>query len=125
MQNNVCVLDTNAILRYLLEDIQEQYEAVRKKVQSKNCSATLEVIAEVCYVLDGIYGLSRTQIIDALKKLCADINVENDDVLLRAFEIFDKPPKLDFVDCLLYGYNVARGVDILTFDKKLNTVLKG
>ena len=123
MQNNVCVLDTNAILRYLLEDIQEQYEVVRDKVQSKNCSATLEVIAEVCYVLDGIYGLSRTQIIDVLKNLCADINVENDDVLLRAFEIFDKVPKLDFVDCLLYGYNVARGVDILTFDKKLNAVL--
>lgn len=34
-------------------------------------------------------------------------------------EQFDKTPKLDFVDCLLYGYKMERNIDIITFDKKL------
>lgn len=48
----------------------------------------------------------------------------NADVLLRALEIFDKTPKLDFVDCLLYGYKTEKGVDIVTFDKKLQKRLE-
>lgn len=124
MQNNSYVLDANAVLRYLLEDIDEQYSIVKTAILSEQCLTTLEVIAEVCYVLDGVYGLSRNQIVDVLKKLCMDIRVENEDVLLRAFEIYGEVSKLDFVDCLLYGYHMARGVDVLTFDKKLKNIIK-
>ena len=48
----------------------------------------------------------------------------NDDVLLRALEIFDDVPKLDFVDCLLYGYSVAKDENVFTFDKKLDKKIK-
>lgn len=37
--------------------------------------------------------------------------------LLRSLELFDKTPKLDFVDCLLYGYKMEKNIDIITFDK--------
>ena len=47
------------------------------------------------------------------------IVILNTDVLFRALEIFDKTPKLDFVDCLLYGYKKEKGVEIITFDRKL------
>lgn len=43
----------------------------------------------------------------------------NVDVLLRGLEIFDKTPKLDFVDCLLYGYQEEKGIRIVTFNQKL------
>ena len=48
----------------------------------------------------------------------------NADVFLRALEIFDKTPKLDFVDCLLYGYKAERGVTVITFDKRLRKRLE-
>ena len=48
----------------------------------------------------------------------------NDDVLLRALEIFDDVPKLDFVDCLLYGYSVAKDENVFTFDKELDKKIK-
>lgn len=48
----------------------------------------------------------------------------NDDVLLRELEIFDDVPKLDFVDCLLYGYSVAKKENVFTFDKKLDKKIK-
>ena len=48
-----------------------------------------------------------------------DMIILNVDILLRGLEIFAKSPKLDFVDCLLYGYKWEQGIDIVTFDKKL------
>lgn len=113
------MLDANAVLRFLLQDLEEQFQEVRSVIKRDRCYVTLEVMAEVCYVLEGLYQVSREDIADNFRKLNFDVTILNVDVFLRALEIFDKPPKLDFVDCLLYGYKMERGIDIVTFDKQL------
>jgi len=113
------MLDANAVLRFLLRDIEEQFQQVKNMVRMDKCYVTLEVMAEVCYVLEGLYQVSRKDIIDNFRRLNFDVIILNTDVFLRALEIFDETPKLDFVDCLLYGYRTERGMDIISFDKKL------
>lgn len=113
------MLDANAVLRFLLQDLEEQFQEVRSVIKRDRCYVTLEVMAEVCYVLEGLYQVSREDIADNFRKLNFDVTILNVDVFLRALEIFDKPPKLDFVDCLLCGYKMERGIDIVTFDKQL------
>ena len=122
MQKNDCILDANAVLRFLLQDNEEQFEQVKAIIQRKNCYVTLEVLAEVCYVLEGLYQVTREDIIYNFRKLNNDMIILNADVLFRGLDIFDKMPKLDFVDCLLYGYKLAKGVKIVTFDQKLNKI---
>lgn len=124
MGENKCLLDANAILRFLLQDMEEQFQYVRTVIRNKNCYITLEVLAEVCYVLEGLYQVSREDIIYNFRKLNNDVMILNADVLLRALEIFDKTPKLDFVDCILYGYKMEKGIDVVTFDKKLQKRLE-
>lgn len=124
MGENRYLLDANAILRFLLQDMEEQFQYVRTVIRNKNCYITLEVLAEVCYVLEGLYRVSREDIICNFRKLNNDVVILNADVLFRALEIFDKTPKLDFVDCLLYGYKMEKGIDIVTFDKKLQKRLE-
>lgn len=119
MLKNSYMLDANAVLRFLLQDIEEQFQQVRDIVKRDRCYVTLEVMAEVCYVLEGLYQVSRKDIADNFRRLNYDVTILNVDVFLRALEIFDKLPKLDFVDCLLYGYKMERGIDIVTFDKQL------
>lgn len=119
MQKNDRILDANVVLRFLLRDNEEQFQQVKLIVQSKNCYITLEVLAEVCYVLEGLYQVTREDIIDNFRKLNNDVVILNADILLRGLDVFDKTPKLDFVDCLLYGYKMERGVEIVTFDQKL------
>lgn len=119
MKGNKCLLDANAVLRFLLRDNEEQFMHIRKMIRTKECYVTLEVMAEVCYVLEGLYQVSRQDIISSFRKLNNDIVILYADVLLRALEIFNKTPKLDFVDCLLYGYKKEKRMDIITFDKKL------
>lgn len=119
MRRNDCILDANAVLRFLLQDNEEQFQEVKSVIQRKNCYVTMEVLAEVCYVLEGLYQVTREDIISNFRKLNNDVIILNADVLLRGLDIFDKTPKLDFVDCLLYGYQEEKGISIVTFDKKL------
>ncbi len=119
MRRNDCILDANAVLRFLLRDNEEQFQKVKSVIQSKNCYITMEVLAEVSYVLEGLYQVTREDIVSNFRKLNNDVIILNADVLLRGLEIFDKTPKLDFVDCLLYGYQKEKGISIVTFDKKL------
>lgn len=124
MADNKCLLDANTILRFLLQDIEEQFQYVKSVIRNKKCNVTLEVLAEVCYVLEGLYQVSREDIVHNFRKLNNDITILNADVVFRALEIFDKTPKLDFVDCLLYGYQVGKGLEVITFDKKLQKRLE-
>ena len=119
MLKNKYMLDANAVLRFLLQDVEEQFHQVRDIVRAERCYVTLEVIAEVCYGLEGLYQVSREDIISNFRKLNHDVVILNADVFFRALEIFDKTPKLDFVDCLLYGYQFERGTHVITFDQKL------
>ncbi|MBD5509502.1 MAG: type II toxin-antitoxin system VapC family toxin [Lachnospiraceae bacterium] len=123
MLKNSHMLDANAVLRFLLKDIEEQFQEVKSIVKRDRCYVTLEVMAEVCYVLEGLYQVSRGDIADSFRKLNFDVTILNVDVFLRALEIFEKPPKLDFVDCLLYGYKMERGIGIVTFDRQLQKQL--
>lgn len=124
MKGNRCLLDANAVLRFLLQDNEEQFQYVKKIIRTENCYVTLEVLAEVCYVLEGLYQVLREDIISNFRKLNNDVVILNADVLFRALEIFDKTPRLDFVDCLLYGYRKEKGMDIITFDRKLQKRLE-
>ncbi len=117
------ILDANAVLRYLLRDSEEQYLQVDHIIRTEYCQVSLEVLAEVSYVLEGVYSVPRSAIIGCFRKLSQEIIIVNGDVLLRALEVYDKSPKIDFVDCLMYGYQSSRGYNVVTFDKKLKTVL--
>lgn len=112
-------MDANAVLRFLLQDIEEQFQYISTIVRRKKCYVTLEVLAEVCYVLEGLYQVSRDDIVNIFRKLNNDVVILNADVLFRSLEIFNEAPKLDFVDCLLYGYKKEKGLDIITLDRKL------
>ncbi len=123
MRGNKCLLDANAVLRFLLQDNEEQFQHIRTVIRTEKCYVTLEILAEVCYVLEGLYQVPREDIISNFRKLNNDVVIVNADILLRALEVFDEPPKLDFVDCLLYGYKKEKGIDIITFDRKLQKQL--
>ena len=84
------LIDANVILRYLLED-HPQLSPEAKKVIESGTYTLPEVLAEVVYVLKGVYKVER---------------------------------KENFVDCILIAYHRTGGVEIVSFDKKLNKKLQ-
>lgn len=116
------ILDTNMILRYLLNDNPTMAEYAQQAIQNGRVRVTLEVIAEVVYVLGGVYSASRQDIRKSLCTFLEEVDVEEKDVLRCALNTYASQ-NLDFVDCVLYAYHQVYGHSILTFDKKLNKLL--
>ena len=66
-------LDTNCLLRYLLADIEDQFETVCQHVENGACTSP-EFIAECVYVLGGtVYGFDRTDVANTMIALLDDI----------------------------------------------------
>ena len=42
-------------------------------IKRERCYVTLEVMAEVCYVLEGLYQVSREDIVDNFRKINFDV----------------------------------------------------
>jgi predicted nucleic-acid-binding protein len=125
MENALTILDANAVLRFLLRDIEEQAVAVKEKIALAICRIPTEVIAETVYVLGGVYNIDRKAIADKIEDLVAvkaDL-VENSAAVSFAVRLYAENTKLDFVDCLLAGYQKTTGCSILTFDKNLKKQL--
>ena len=57
------IADANTILRFLLKDNQDQYEEATKVFDSnEQIYVPSEIIAEVVYVLQKVYSISREEI---------------------------------------------------------------
>jgi len=123
MANKKVMLDANAVLRFVLHDNEKQFSSVVSLINNENCYVSLEVIAEIVYVLDGVYEVPRAEISSILKRLGNDITILNSSVLFKALDVYTKKPKIDFVDCLMVGYSEIANYEIFSFDKKLNKVL--
>jgi predicted nucleic-acid-binding protein len=116
------LIDANILLRYLLNDNMQQKVLADEAIQYGSCT-TIEVIAEVVHVLLRVYKVSRSEISMAIHHILLDVKVENLKSLRYALGLFNQT-SLDFVDCLLVAYHKVLGVDILSFDKKLNSALE-
>jgi predicted nucleic-acid-binding protein len=112
-------VDTNYIIRYLVNDNIEMADIAEEVLTTKSVFISNEILAEVVYVLFGVYKISRIDIANQLLELIDFVNISasNLKVIKHALNIF-KEKNLDFVDCLLCAY--SKEDEILTFDKKLN-----
>jgi len=116
------IIDANVILRYFLNDHPDMSEAARKTILA-GAQTTAEVLAEVVYVLKGVYKADRTTIADTLVTFMQEVAVPDKPAVAYACKLYGKT-SLDFVDCLLAGYHFVNGEDIVTFDQKLSKVLE-
>ena len=112
------LLDANVILRYLLNDHEQMSAQAEKYIQEEDACMTIEVAAEVVYVLAKVYSVERNKISESVKCILNQISCTEPEVLQEALNIYGETV-LDFVDCVLCAYHAVKGYEIRTFDKKL------
>ncbi|WP_369017688.1 PIN domain-containing protein [Thermatribacter velox] len=120
-ERNTVIVDANVILRYLLKDDPKLYKKAEEFFDEvfsglKKALFLQSVIAEVIYVLRGLYNVKREEIAEVLEEFSKmkGVKIQDKDVVLEALHIF-KSKNLDFVDCLLCAY--SRKYVIFTLDK--------
>lgn len=115
------LLDANAVLRYLLEDIREQSDCVAETIEA-GAEVTVEVLAECVYVLSDVYHVSRSDIAESLGILLDEVTCRRKRVAAAALGLYSGS-SFDFVDCVLAAEVAENGRAALTFDKKLQSLL--
>jgi predicted nucleic-acid-binding protein len=115
------LIDTNVILRYLLKDNPLMSEEARQIIED-GAFTLPEVIAEVVYVLKGVYKIDRDEIGNTLIDFLNVVFIDNHEMICVALSLFIET-SLDFVDCILIARHRLLGDQIASFDKKLNKML--
>ncbi len=113
------LLDTNYILRYLLRDNEEMFRTSKKVIGNQHCCVLESVLAEVVYVLSGVYKIPKPLISKTLSQFISLDNIsmnETKSIFTTALEFYQSK-NLDFVDCCLCARK--DGFEIKSFDKKL------
>ena len=119
---NTKLIDANVILRYLLNDNSDMAQQAKTVIES-GAHTKPEIIAEVVYVLKGVYHATRADIRTFIKELLNSVDCMENDKVSYAVDVY-ADTALDFVDCLLIAYHVLGKEDVFTFDKKLSTHLR-
>ncbi len=122
-------LDTNVLVRYLVQDDLEQWRLAdeyikRVKANGETCFLNNIVLCELVWVLKTAYKLTRNEIIDVLEKILkADaFDFENREAAWWSVQQM-KQGKADFSDYLINKINQQAGChETVTFDAKLQGV---
>jgi predicted nucleic-acid-binding protein len=118
-------LDTNVLVRYLVQDDVRQAEKATRIIE-KECSVETPgwvdqiVLCELVWVLESAYGYSRTLIAQVLQQILssAELRVEAPDQVRAAVRGF-VDGAADFADFLIGIRNRDQGcLTTVTFDKK-------
>jgi len=115
-------LDTNVLVRYLMQDDEVQSPIATRLVETLTAErpgfVTLVATVETVWVLSRAYRLNREQIGEALEALLRsrEIVVDEGADVLRALRVF-QDGSADFADCLIERLANRAGCDhTVTFD---------
>ena len=119
-------LDTNVLVRFLVEDDEAQSRAAAAVItragrRDEQLFVSDVALCEVVWVLDASYGVPRLEIADIMGRLlhARQLAFRASDVLTRALEAYRRG-KGDFADYVLREDAVAAGCEsVFTFDKAL------
>lgn len=118
-------LDTNVLVRYVVQDDAEQAEAATRLIEDR-CTPEQPayigavVLAELAWVLRGPYGYQRSQVATVLRQILRTVEfvVEQPAVAWAALAEFESGAA-DFADCWIGHCNRAHGCQCTyTFDIK-------
>lgn len=118
-------LDTNVLIRYLVDDVPEQAEAARALIDELTPDAPgficREVVLEVGWVLERSYRFTRPQIAETLMNLTASDTLvveHSDDVAAAAYRF--RQGGVGLADLMiLRAAERANSTPLRTFDRRL------
>lgn len=115
-------LDTNILLRVMLQDVPDQFEAVIRLMERENVMYRISdaVLSEVVFVLTRM-GVDRESIVAILTKFIARPNIKVSELMdIELFWMYIHSPKLSFTDCYLaLEATMNEAEPLWTFDRAL------
>ncbi|ATU95912.1 hypothetical protein BLM14_29760 (plasmid) [Phyllobacterium zundukense] len=85
-------IDTNIIVRLLVDDHAEQTKLVKELLSAEKVWVPITVLLETCWVLRHTYKFGTTAILGALRHFARlpNVSLENDSAAIQAFDLMEK-----------------------------------
>lgn len=122
------IVDANAFLRFLLNDIPEQKTAFEKLlIQAKKSEIILLVsqitIFEIAFILEKYYEGDKKDRIEKLKSIISTsyLAIDDREIFLSALNIYAEE-NISIVDSFLISRAKIEKANFFTFDKKLKNL---
>ena len=118
-------LDTNILIRYIVQDDARQAKRATKLIESM-CTAddpgfvNLIVVCEICWVLTSGYKYTRETVASVIRNLLTSVElvVEESETVWKALLAFEKG-KAGLADYIIGSHNqTKRTITTYTFDRK-------
>ena len=116
-------LDTNVLVRYIMQDDARQSPLATRLVESLSAASpgfvSLVSVVELAWVLGSAYGLDRDQLVQGLEGLLRtkEIVVDRAEAVWKALRILQKS-NADLADCLIERTAASAGCNkTMTFDR--------
>jgi predicted nucleic-acid-binding protein len=116
-------LDTNVLVRYIMQDDTKQSPLATRLVESLSAEAPgfvpLVSVVELAWVLSSAYELDRAQLVEAFEGLLRtkEIVVDRAEIVWKSLRIFQSD-NADFADCLIERSAASAGCErTMTFDR--------
>jgi len=122
VKNSTASVDTNVLLRLLLNDVPVQTKAVKELLQIKTKYEVADLaLTEVTFVLERFYKMERDVV---AKNLMAIVRhpqfICNENLFEKIIPLYLSEPALSMNDCALLGYaRLNKALPLYTFDKAL------
>ena len=116
------LVDTNLIIRYLVQDHEKHAKAAGRLFDACDRGELVivvlpAVLAECVFVLDSFYRHPRPDIASVLGRLISSPGIEITEVAIHLDALHRyKGTKVHFVDCLIAATAVAETTPVATFD---------
>lgn len=117
----VSSVDTNILLRLILNDVPEQTDKAESWVASHTCHIADLALTETVFVLEKVYRMPRYDITENISAIVRNPNFSCNRVLFeKALPIYESNQSVSINDCLLATYaEINQATPLATFDKKL------
>jgi predicted nucleic-acid-binding protein len=116
-------LDTNVLVRYIMQDDAKQAPQATRLVESLSAEAPgflpLVAVVELAWVLSSAYDLDRAQLVEALEGVLRtkELVIERAEMVWKALRTFQSV-NADFADCLIAHSAASAGCEkTMTFDR--------
>lgn len=118
------LIDTNLIIRFLVNDDTNKANKVKKLLQNpENSNILLDtIVAEIIWVLTSYYELDKRLVIEKIRGLIHVDSIScNKKLLDKSLSIWENN-HLSFIDCYIVATAELESIPIYSYDKKLDTV---
>jgi|SRR3989338_9363175 len=118
------LLDTNLIIRFLVNDDPQKVDKVEKLLVDKNNTNILldTIVAEIIWVLNSYYSLNKSEVIEKIRALIHLDTIDCNAVLLnKALSVWAEN-NISYVDSYIVAVAKLGNIPLFTYDDKLKSI---